>query len=92
MNDIARVPGATKRSLERVSIRTRESGVTHSGWRMEVDSDEGSGTITLVQTSPVAVCRGDGIFLGWSQEQLADMYNALNAPPDEPTFELQQLG
>lgn len=79
-----------KRSLERVPIRTRESGVTEAAWRMEIDSDEGSGTITLITES---LLRGDGIFLGWPQERLAETYNALNAPPeDEPKFELQQLG
>jgi len=36
--------------------------------------------------------RGDGVFFGWSHERLAAEYKRLNQPPDEPKFELQQLG
>jgi len=77
------------RSLHRVSIRARESGVTHSAWQMIVESPSGPGTITLLDAGHY---RGDGAFLGWSQEQLAEMYTSLNTPPDEPKFELMQLG
>lgn len=80
------------RSLERVAVRTRESGVTHAGWRMDVDSDGGSGMITVIEAGAERYYRGNGIFLGWSQEQLAAAYKELNTPPDEPQFELQQLG
>ena len=83
----------TKLSLERVSVRTRESGVTHSGWRMEILSDDGKGAITLIEAGGRPLFRGEGIFLGTSQEDLAAVYNTLNAPPDdEPAFELQHLG
>ncbi|HXH41577.1 MAG TPA: hypothetical protein VNN08_23315 [Thermoanaerobaculia bacterium] len=83
----------TVRSLERASIRTRESGVTHSAWRMEIDSDAGSGTITLVDAAGAApLYRGDGLFLGWSQEQLSATYQRLLAPDTEPPFEVMQLG
>jgi hypothetical protein len=81
----------TVRSLERAPIRTRESGNTHSAWRMEIDSPAGSGTITLVDTAP-SFYRGDGLFLGWTQEQLAETYQSLLAPDDERPFELMQLG
>ena len=81
-----------KRSLERVPIRTRESGVTRSAWRMEVDSDSGPGAITVIESGGDRYYRGNGIFLGWTQEELAKTYNDLNTPPDEPPFELQQLG
>jgi hypothetical protein len=71
----------------------RESGVTHAGWRMEIGSDEGDGAIVLIElTVDRSVCRGDGVFLGWSQERLAAAYLALRAEPDEPHFELNQLG
>jgi len=80
------------RSLERASIRTRESGVTHAAWRMEIDSDAGSGTITLVDAGGIPIHRGDGLFLGWSQEQLAETYQRLLAPDTEPPFEVMQLG
>ena len=29
---------------------------------------------------------------GWSQEQLAELYKSLNTPPEEPSFEVLQLG
>lgn len=81
---------AIVRSMERVPIRTRESNVTRSAWRMEVDCDEGSGAITFVDD---AVYRGDGLFLGWSQAELAAAYaDAQKRPDDEPPFELMQLG
>ena len=83
----------TKTELLRVPIRTRESDVTRSAWRMEVGSDAGPGTITRIEHEGSILWRGDGVFLGASQEQLAATYDELNAPPDdEPTFELQQLG
>ena len=83
----------TKRELARVPIRLRENDVTRSAWRMEIDSDDGPGIITRIEHDGSILWRGDGIFLGAPQEQLAATYNALNAPPDdEPTFELQQLG
>ncbi len=82
-----------KRELARVPIRLRDSDVTRSAWRMEIDSDDGPGIITRIESEGSILWRGDGIFLGASQEQLAATYNELNAPPDdEPTFELQQLG
>jgi hypothetical protein len=82
-----------KRELARIPIRLRESDVTRSAWRMEIDSEDGPGTITRIEHEGSILWRGDGIFLGASQEQLAAIYDELNAPPhDEPAFELQQLG
>ena len=82
-----------KRELARIPIRLRESDVTRSAWRMEIDSDDGPGTITRIEHDGSLLWRGEGAFLGATQEQLAATYNELNAPPDdEPTFELQQLG
>jgi uncharacterized damage-inducible protein DinB len=80
------------RTLERAPIRVREIGTTVSAWQMVIDSESGSGTITLIDASGGPVYRGDGIFVGWSQEQLAAEYQRLNKSPDEPKFELQQLG
>lgn len=81
------------RSLERVPIRMRESGVTHAGWRMEIGSDEGDGAIVLIElTADRSLYRGEGMLLGWSQERLAATYQAVRAEPDEPPFELNQLG
>jgi uncharacterized damage-inducible protein DinB len=80
--------GTIMRSLERVPIRVRESGTTISAWQMIVDTPGGSGTITLLDN----FYRGERIFLGWPQERLAAEYQRLNTPPDEPRFELPQLG
>ncbi len=99
MNDDDRVEigslltNAVLRSLERAPIRMRESGVTHSGWRMEIGSDQGSGSIMLVELPDGrSVYRGEGMFLGWPREQLEAAYGAMREVPDEPRFELQQLG
>ena len=84
------VTNAVVRSMERVQIRTRESNVTRSAWRMEVECDEGLGTITLVDD---AFYRGEGLFLGWPQEELAAAYAGAQKHDDgEPPFELMQLG
>jgi hypothetical protein len=80
-------------SLERVPIRTRESGVTLSGWWLSVESDQGKGAIALVESSDANVWyRGEGIFLGWGAEDLRAACEALRPRPDEPAFELPQLG
>ena len=84
------VTNAVVHSMERVPIRTRESNVTRSAWRMEVQCDEGAGTITFVDDN---VYRGEGLFLGWPQEELAAAWTgAQKKPDDEPHFELMQLG
>ena len=80
---------AVVRSMERVPIRTRESNVTRSAWRMEVSCDEGAGAITLIDD---AFYRGEGLFLGWPQEELAAAYASVQKHDDEPPFELMQLG
>jgi len=81
---------AVVRSMERVPIRTRESNVTRSAWRMEVQCDEGSGAITFVDD---AFYRGEGLFLGWPQDELAAAYAGAQKHDDgEPPFELMQLG
>ena len=77
------------RSMERVPIRTRESNVMRSAWRMEVSCDEGAGAIVLVDD---AIYRGEGFFLGWPQEELAAAYASAQKQDDEPPFELMQLG
>lgn len=78
-----------KRSLERTPIRLRESDATVSAWQMVIESPRGAGTITLLDSG---FYRGDGAFRGWPQEQLATLYQSLNPPPDEPKFEVPQLG
>jgi len=79
--------------LERVPVRARDSQVTVSAWRVLVDSSSGSGSITLLELSSGEThYRGDGVFLGWTQGQLASAYRALNPAHSEPETQFLQLG
>jgi hypothetical protein len=90
------VPGLTNAralALDRMPIRTRESGATLSAWRLSAGSDQGQGAIVLVEAGPgEAWYRGEGVFLGWSAEQLREAYEALRPRTEESGFEIQQLG
>ena len=90
------VPGLTHPrtlSVERFLIRMRGDSVTQSAWRLSVSADQGQGTIIFVDaSSEETFYRGDGVFLGWPQDRLAEAYKALQPEPDEPPFELHQLG
>jgi len=80
-------------SLERFPIRTRASSSTQSGWRLQVESDQGGGAIVLVESSPAETFyRGEGVFLGWPQDRLAAAYDALLPKPEHDGFEISQLG
>jgi hypothetical protein len=79
--------------LERVPIRTRESGVTLSAWKLAASAAEGAGTLVRVESGAANHYRGDGWFLGWTQEALASAWVALLPPaPPAETFHTQQLG
>jgi len=81
------------RPPERVPIRTRTSGATTSGWRFEVECGQGTGAVVLVESSPQeSYYRGEGLFLGWPQERLAAVHDALGPRSEEPGFDLPQLG
>ena len=90
------VPGLTHPrtlSVDRFLIRMRGGSVTQSAWRLSVTADQGQGTIIYVDASPEETFyRGDGVFLGWPQDRLAAAYKALQPEPDEPPFEMHQLG
>jgi hypothetical protein len=90
------VPGLTNArglALDRMSIRTRESGATLSGWRLSAGSDQGEGAIVLVEAGAgEAWYRGEGVFLGWTAENLRAAYEALRPQSEESAFEIQQLG
>jgi hypothetical protein len=91
-NEIAGLSGVSAQPLARVPIRTRSTSVTVSAWRLDVTSDQGPGTIVLVEPPNAgAHYRGDGIFLGWAQERLAEVYLALRAR-EEGGLDLPQLG
>jgi hypothetical protein len=89
------VPGLTNArgvSLERVPVRTRETGITLSGWWLSVESDQGRGAIAVVESSVADVWyRGEGVFLGWTGDDLRAAYEALR-PRSDDSFELNQLG
>jgi hypothetical protein len=90
------VPGVTNvrtLSLDRFPIRTRESAVTLSAWRLGVACDEGEGVIVRVDAPAGGrFHRGEGVFLGWSEELLSAAYDAFRPVPEESGFELQQMG
>ena len=79
--------------LERVPVRERGASLTRSAWRIAVTADEGVGTILRLEgTDGTVVHRGDGLFLGWSAEEMAAAWEVLahsDAPPDP---EFMQLG
>jgi hypothetical protein len=80
-------------SLERFPIRTRESSVTLSAWRLGVATDDGEGSIFLIEISPDRrMYRGDGIFLGWLQRRLERVYRELQPATDDGPLDLPQLG
>jgi hypothetical protein len=90
------VPGLTNpRTLgfERFLIRLREGSTTQSAWRLSVACDEGMGAIIAVEIPPeVVFYRGDGIFLGWTQERMELAYKALLPKSEAGGFEIPQLG
>ena len=91
--EIAGLSGVTAQPLARVPIRTRSASVTVSAWRLEIASDQGPGTIVLVEPpSGESHYRGDGIFLGWEQERLAEAYATFRARDEEAGLDSPQLG
>ncbi|HET9793485.1 MAG TPA: hypothetical protein VFS34_03400 [Thermoanaerobaculia bacterium] len=60
---------------------------------MAIESEEGSGSILVLESvAGVPLYRGDGIFLGWTQDRLAAAYATLRSDPEPDSFETQQLG
>jgi len=90
------VPGLTDPralSLERFPIRARGGSSTQSAWRLSVACGEGQGAIIFLEVSPdEAFYRGEGVFLGWTQERMEAAYRVLLPKSEEPAFETQQLG
>ncbi len=78
--------------LGRIPVRQRLGMVTLSAWRLFVTSDEGPGSIVLIESGDDdRFYRGEGVFLGWSQADLAAAWEALlprPAPPEEPPLQL----
>ena len=85
--------GPWSSALDRYLLRTREAASTRSGWRISFSSAGGTGAIVQVEISEGrALYRGEGVFLGWGQESLAEGYRRLLPPADEEPFEPAQLG
>ena len=75
----------------REHIRVREAAVTLSAWRIDVDAPRGPGWIVLAEHS-ASWYRGDGVFLGWSQQRLEAAWRALLPPPQKEELDFPQLG
>ena len=90
------MPGLTNPKtlgLDRFLIRLREGSMTQSAWRLSVTCDEGRGAIIAVEIPPeVTFYRGDGLFLGWTQDRMAAAYQALLPKSEDDGFEMHQLG
>ena len=66
--------------------------MTRAGWRLEVECAQGRGAIVLAEASAAESWhRGEGILLGWTQEKLAEVYQALTRR-DDPEADSPQLG
>ena len=90
-----RVAGLTEpqiRPPERVPIRLRESGVTLSAWRLGVTGPEGAGTLVRVETPGGTLYRGEGWFLGWTQEAMSSAWTELLPPAEQEPMDTPQLG
>ncbi len=90
-----RIAGLTEpevKPLERVAIRLRESSVTLSAWRMAIAGPEGTGTLVRVETPGGPLLRGEGWFLGWTQEAMSTAWAELLPPTDSERLEIPQLG
>ncbi len=78
---------------ERVAIRLRSSAVARSAWRMAISCDQGTGAIVLAEASPAeSHYRGEGMFLGWSREEMAALYSSLLPRADDDPGVGPQLG
>ena len=90
-----RIAGLTEpevKPLERFAIRLRESSVTLSAWRMAIAAQEGAGTLVRVETPGGPLLRGEGWFLGWTQEAMSTAWAELLPPADHDRLEIPQLG
>lgn len=77
---------------ERVPVRTRSSGVTQSAWRLRVRCDQGVGAVLLIESGAESFRRGEGLFLGWTQDKLASVYEELRPKPSDASQDPLQLG
>jgi hypothetical protein len=71
--------GVSRRSMERIPVSFRSSGIVFSAWRVQADSDQGPGHIVLVDRldGSGSYYLGEGIFAGCSQSHLSSAYRGL---------------
>ena len=74
---------------ERIPIRTRESSVTLSAWRVELSAPRGA--IVLLEIAGRTVYRGEGGLLGSPQDKLANLWRE-SLQQAEPPPDIPQLG
>jgi hypothetical protein len=79
--------GATKQKLNTARCASLEH--IAGGWRMEIHCEQGKGAIVMLDSGKQF--RGNGVFAGWSQEQMNAMYQSL-LPADNSRIESLQLG
>jgi hypothetical protein len=91
--NIEGLTGVVAKAPERVAVRMRANEVTLSAWRLEAMTNDGPGAIVVVEPSPNEVYyRGEGAFLGWPQQKLATVYQALLPQASDESLEMPQLG
>ncbi len=85
--------GAGSGTLERVPVCFRGSPGIRSAWRLAVETDEGPGAVVLAEAGEgESWWRGEGVFLGFSQAELAAAWDALRPPPSEEPFHVPPAG
>ncbi len=81
--------------IARSPVRRREDGHTLAAWRLEMSCDQGRGGIVQLDIGAGDLrYRGDGVFLGWPQDRLAEAYLELTKPDGSSSDDVQfiQLG
>jgi hypothetical protein len=81
-HNLPRLGNAALRAMDRVPVRSADSFVTLSGWRMDISSDRGAGAITSFERPQGTCYVGDGVLAAWPAEDLARAYTQLT--PDPP--------
>ena len=86
--------GVSFRAMDRIPIFGNPAKPMTSAWRIQAESDQGSGTIVRVEGTKVRgdYYVGDGIFAGCNQSRLASAYFTLAPTPGVAEFEILQLG
>jgi hypothetical protein len=87
--------GLVASSLERVPVHPAHGEATPSAWRMEIKCDQGAGSIVREDSSAdPSHFRGDGLFVGWCEARLAELFATLVEirGANQPSIEFLQPG